>query len=485
MSKTIDKSRPHIDPIVPDRRRPSDAFYARLHWSLLGILTFLLVYGFVLARFIPTSRAVGFRMVIFSILCFNALWWGIADRRFARHVTSGSVSLALRLVVAAFCLLLSWPMFFMLIAGRMPLFLGSPTWYAAAVTLWNIGLVACMPIVAGLRLMWIGAIKLAPNRREALNPDRADVRLPSTTARDLARTITATTSADEVQWTRRVLLKTAFATGPMAILVGATGISRVSEANLLVRRLELEAPWLPSRLRGLTLTHISDLHVGRLYRPWMLGRMIDAVNQLDSDLVFVTGDIVDTSNEMLPPAIGALEQLRHRNGIYLSIGNHDMIDSREEFVRYTRARLPLLINERRVIEIGGEKLTIAGLDYASRNATSPSGRRGDADNALDMLTGYDPRSDGPVIALAHHPHAWDVLGPMGVPLTLSGHTHGGQIMFTPPGSASDLGLGQMLFRYLRGFYHRPGETLFVNSGVGNWFPLRVHAPAEVVQIRLV
>lgn len=440
------------------------------------MIALLAVYGFGIARFVSTPRDVGFRLVILSILCFNGLWWSIADRRFARHIASPRGSRLLRLAASSFCVLLNVPMLYMFVAGRTPLFLGSPTWYASAVTIWHIGLVACMPIVAGLRLLWIGAMIVA---RRMIFPQ------PAPTAPTAVSVAPSANDEQQSLWSRRALLKTAFATGPMAVLVGTTGLSRVREGQLLVHRHELPAPWLPKRLRGLTLTHISDLHVGRLYRPWMLGRMIDAVNKLDSDIVVVTGDIVDASNEMLPPAIGALKQLNHRHGIFLSIGNHDMIDSRTEFVRYTREHLPLLINEQCTLDIGGERITIAGLDYANRNVSTSDNRRSDMDNALEMLIGYDALRDGPVIGLAHHPHAWDVLGPMGIPLTLSGHTHGGQIMFNPPGSASDLGIGPMLFRYLRGFYHRPGETLFVNSGVGNWFPLRIHAPAEVVQLRLV
>ena len=90
-----------------------------------------------------------------------------------------------------------------------------------------------------------------------------------------------------------------------------------------------------------------------------------------------------------------------------------------------------------------------------------------------------------MIALAHHPHTWDCLADAVIPLTLSGHTHGGQIMLTPAGDPREIGVGQILFRYNRGFYRRNGTTLFVNSGVGNWFPLRFNAPAEIVQIQLV
>lgn len=445
------------------------ARHTRLQWSLLAVISLLLLYGFVGARFIPTPRPVGFRLVITVILCFNALWWSVADGRFVRHVSSPRRAGLLRLAAAAFCIALNLPMLYMLAAGRMPNFLWSPTWYASAVTIWHIGLAALLPLVAGIRLLILGLIaamgrlgRIAPGSSESVSDEGLAERL----------------------LTRRALLKTACATGPMAVLVGATGISRVREGRFLIRKHEVPAPWLPDRLRGLTITHVSDLHVGRLYRPYMLPRVVDAVNRLDSDILVVTGDIVDTSNEMLPPALAAIRQMTHRYGLFGCIGNHDMIDDRADFIRLAKGEIPLLINERRTIEIGGERITIGGLDFARSRRTG--GRRaGDEENAADLLDQYDPLRDGPMIALAHHPHAWDVLGPAGVPLVLSGHTHGGQIMFSPPGSASDIGLGEMIFRYIRGFYERPGQTLFVNSGVGNWFPIRVNAPAEIVQLRLV
>jgi predicted MPP superfamily phosphohydrolase len=89
------------------------------------------------------------------------------------------------------------------------------------------------------------------------------------------------------------------------------------------------------------------------------------------------------------------------------------------------------------------------------------------------------------LALAHHPHAFDALADAGADLTLAGHTHGGQLMVTPPGSAYPIGGGNLLFRYIYGEYRRGDSAMYVNSGVGNWFPIRINAPAEIVQIRLV
>lgn len=81
------------------------------------------------------------------------------------------------------------------------------------------------------------------------------------------------------------------------------------------------------------------------------------------------------------------------------------------------------------------------------------------------------------ILLAHHPHAFDYAE--NIPLTLAGHTHGGQLMLT-----EQIGFGPAMFRYWSGLYQRGNRSLVVSNGVGNWFPLRVQAPAEVVHITL-
>jgi predicted MPP superfamily phosphohydrolase len=267
-------------------------------------------------------------------------------------------------------------------------------------------------------------------------------------------------------------------------LLGASVFAWRDQAEFLVRRHELVCPWLPDRLRGLTIAHVSDLHVGRLLRPAMLPRVVDAVNALDSDLLLVTGDLVDNSNDLLPPALDAIGHMRHRYGRFICIGNHDEIDDRDAFIRQVRSRFDLLINRRRSLEIGGERLCIAGIDYAGSDEPTPR-RPGHRRNVSATLDLHDAAVEGPIIALAHHPHTWDALRDAGVPLTLSGHTHGGQLMVAPPGSGFERGAGELLFRYIRGFFGDERSRLFVNSGVGNWFPVRINAPAEIVQMRLI
>ena len=71
-----------------------------------------------------------------------------------------------------------------------------------------------------------------------------------------------------------------------------------------------------------------------------------------------------------------------------------------------------------------------------------------------------------------------------MPLTLAGHTHGGQLML--PGG---IGPGPLMYRYWSGLYRQPTPTggaaaCVVSNGVGNWFPLRMNAPAEIVHLTL-
>ena len=86
------------------------------------------------------------------------------------------------------------------------------------------------------------------------------------------------------------------------------------------------------------------------------------------------------------------------------------------------------------------------------------------------------------ILLAHHPHTFDAAAAAGLPLTLSGHTHGGQLNLTP--GPRGYGFGRAMFRYWSGLYGRGDCRLVVSNGVGNWFPLRINAPAEIVDLTL-
>jgi hypothetical protein len=281
---------------------------------------------------------------------------------------------------------------------------------------------------------------------------------------------------------RRGVLTAAVASAPIVIAGGSTALGMYQNGRFDVRRIKMKLPRLPDRLKGLTITQISDVHLGRLIRPHHLPPMIDAVNRLDSDIVVVTGDILDFNTEFLPEAGDMLAQLEHRYGRFSVIGNHDLYHAPDVVVSYLSDIEPGFLIDRHVrLDIDGEPLQIAGLFWSARTQSRPD-RPGHAERAENALRGADP--NGCTIMLAHHPHAFDTLAERRVDLTLAGHTHGGQIMFTRQGAKRPIGPGN-IFRYIWGKYRIGQSQMYVNAGVGNWFPFRLNAPAEIVQIQLV
>lgn len=266
-------------------------------------------------------------------------------------------------------------------------------------------------------------------------------------------------------------------------------------------------PDLPDALDSLRIAHLSDLHIGRLTTPAHLPWIIEACQQLDPHLIAVTGDFVDFSLSVLDEVIHALRRLSAPLGVYLVPGNHDYLDDGPELIRRLRGSgLRLMLNESCTLELGGAKLTVAGIDFPhrrsdlarfvhrtlSRSSVAPR----HADHVLKakprpatrdrVHRGRHPehRCDLKVL-LSHHPDAFDAATRHGVDLTLAGHTHGGQFVLADTnGKRGSIGLGALAFKYPRGLYRRGNSYLYVNSGVGSWFPLRVKCPAEVACLTL-
>jgi predicted MPP superfamily phosphohydrolase len=215
---------------------------------------------------------------------------------------------------------------------------------------------------------------------------------------------------------------------------------------------------------------VSDVHYGKFTRPADIDGVVEAVNALDADLVLFTGDLIDLSIGDLPPAIEMLRRLRARDGTFACEGNHDLIDDGNAFrARMRGAGVELLLDETRTVAVRGGRVQIHGVTWQR----DQRGRR----EAIARVRGL--REDGAFpILLSHHPHAFDEA--QGFPLTLSGHTHGGLLMWN-----ERLGAGPILYRYWSGLYTHEGRALVVSNGVGNWFPLRTHAPAEIVHLTLV
>lgn len=251
----------------------------------------------------------------------------------------------------------------------------------------------------------------------------------------------------------------------------------IEPRRLVLHERELTLPEWPAALDGLRLGLVSDLHAGGPHSdPAALARAADRLVGARPDLIAVLGDLVDPEvlggAPVAPDAAGrALAGLRAPLGVFGVLGNHDWANDGRGVLRALReAGVRVLENESVAVDAPGAALHVAGLADATT-------RRPDLAAAL-----RDVAPDEPVLLLAHDPDVFPQV-PARVALTVSGHTHGGQV---------DLPLlrGRVIpsrhgARYARGHVVEEGRHLFVTSGVGtSRLPVRLRRPPEVVVLTL-
>jgi len=283
-------------------------------------------------------------------------------------------------------------------------------------------------------------------------------------------------SVQPSHWNRREFLRFAGAMLPPVFTLSLTGIAMAQLNNVRVRRFELSIAELPKELDGITIAQVSDMHVGRFTNGKVLQKMVRTVNEMRADLVLLTGDLINDALADLDTGLELTRTLEARFGLAMIEGNHDLIENPAEFERRVRASgIPFLLDESTIVNVRGFPVQLLGLRW-----TRVHGEGRDAAIGTEVRKLLEQRTpDAFPILMAHHPHAFDAAADSGLPLTLSGHTHGGQLMLN-----EQLGFGPALFRYWSGLYTRGRSKLIVSNGVGNWFPLRVNAPAEIVHITL-
>ncbi len=272
----------------------------------------------------------------------------------------------------------------------------------------------------------------------------------------------------------------------------------VLSGSLSVEKLTIVIAHLPKSLQGTTIVQLSDFHYdGLRLSQQMLARAIEACNEAEPDLVLLTGDYVTDDPAPIHALVLRLKHLQSRAGIYAVLGNHDIYypNSKAEITTaLTSIGIEVLWNK--IAYPLGEALPLVGLaDYWSREFNPKL-----VMNQLDTQT--------PRIVLSHNPDTAQILKPWRVDLQLSGHTHGGQI--TIPGIGSIVSLYKKTRRsipksmrrklpfmqkdyakvvrrweWAQGFHQVDKNQLYVNRGLGTYFPGRLFCPPEVTVLTLV
>ena len=270
-----------------------------------------------------------------------------------------------------------------------------------------------------------------------------------------------------VDASRRRLLKQAAVWPAMA-----TGLSLYG--GLYERRHTVERSYtIPlggnGAVRGWRLAQISDIHLGPFFSVEELQALLEQAAAGEPDMLVITGDLFDDVAQN-PAAAELLDCYvdRFPDGIWYCLGNHEYYRGSAQIRRLlAQTRVHALYNGAEQVQ--GREFWVAGVEYAFANGKEAfrQERHEFLNRALAAVP--DPKR---TLLLAHHPEFIDDAAEAGIPLTLTGHTHGSQFGL--------LGVPLFpVFKYTRGLVHIGASYGYVHSGNGSWFPMRIGCPPEI------
>jgi predicted MPP superfamily phosphohydrolase len=218
---------------------------------------------------------------------------------------------------------------------------------------------------------------------------------------------------------------------------------------------------------------VSDIHLGLVVDNDRLDAMVNRINELDPDIVFLVGDTIDEDiklflNQKMPEVIG---KLRSKHGVYAVLGNHEYIGGNSELAidHLQQAGVIVLVDE--YIKVNNQFYIVGRDDRMAGNMTGKW--RLELSRVID---GIDHSL--PIILLDHQPYNLEEGQRNGVDLQLSGHTHNGQ--FFP----NNL-LAKRVFEHSWGYLRRGEYQVIVSSGYGTWGPpIRIGNHSEIIDLNI-
>jgi len=265
---------------------------------------------------------------------------------------------------------------------------------------------------------------------------------------------------------RRTLLKSLVATGIGGLTGGAAYGFWYGRRALEVTRLTLAVSGLPPALAGLRIGLMTDLHRSEWVSHEDVTHAVDRLMATDPDVIVLGGDYVTWGErQFIEPAAEALSRLEAPHGVFAVLGNHD--DDREVSSALTRRHIEVLRDVRTQRRIKDTTVDFVGIRFWTRRPAEIAAAA---------------RGAGPTtILLAHDPRRINEAAALNMPLVLSGHTHGGQVVLPIIGAVA-----ARKFPIVAGTLRRFDTTMYVSRGVGTvYVPVRINCPPEVAILTLI
>ena len=241
------------------------------------------------------------------------------------------------------------------------------------------------------------------------------------------------------------------------------------EPNLpAVERVTIQDGVVAARMQGLTVLHISDIHLR--HKPGFLEkRLVSQINGLQPDLLLITGDFLDDLDS-LADLISLLKSVKVTVGVYGVLGNtdHHFFRTKGLIKELQASGITILLNEnRRVLLPNGKTIWLAGVD-------DPVGQRDRLNLALQGIPVGEP-----VVLLAHSPDIYVQAVLAKVNMLCVGHTHGGQVGIPYLIQRSDYANRSP---FMSGLFHDGSTSMYVNRGIGTKaIPVRFLCRPEITR----
>ncbi len=269
---------------------------------------------------------------------------------------------------------------------------------------------------------------------------------------------------------RRIFLKAiAAAAVPSAAAAASYGLYEAGWVEVVRKQLPLQH--LPATFDNLSVAFLADIHHGPFSSLDYVTSVVRTTLALRPDLILLGGDYSLKDGKYIRPCFEVLAGLKAPLGVYGVLGNHDywhgLNETREGF---KAAGITELTNRGVWLERGGGRFRLAGVDDLWMGKVDVTGALADA------------KADDACLVVSHNPDVAEKLRDPRVGLMLSGHTHGGQVVF--PGGAPFVPshYGQ---KYLHGVCQAPATTVYVSRGLGcTSIPVRFGSRPELTLITL-